>query len=67
MTVPQVWQIWTTHSTAGVSLLTWSFYLTGAFIWLLYGFKTHDKPIITSSGLWVIMEGAVVAGLLAFR
>jgi uncharacterized protein with PQ loop repeat len=63
-TVPQIIQIWSGNSTAGVSLSTWFFYTITSTIWLVYGFKINDKPIIVSGVLWVFSQGLVVVGIL---
>lgn len=66
MTLPQVYEIWINKQTSGVSLLTWSFYIFAAIIWLLYGLKIRNKPLIIASALWVIVESTIVIGLLIF-
>lgn len=62
-TVPQIVKIWQGNTT-GVSFVTWFFYSLTSAIWLVYGFKTNDKPIIVSGSLWVLSQGLVVIGLL---
>lgn len=64
MTIPQIYNIWVQHQTAGVSLLTWLLFVFAAATWLIYGLKIKDLPLIISGGLWVIVELAVVIGLL---
>lgn len=64
MTLPQIYEVWVNHQTAGVSLLTWGMYIVAAFIWLLYGLQLKDKPLVISSFLWVVTEAAVVTGVL---
>src|SRR5437016_12537097 len=48
MTLPQVWEVWIKQQTGGVSLLTWSAYAATSFLWVIYGFANHEKPIILS-------------------
>ena len=67
MTVPQIYQIWSTHVTAGVSLISWLGYIIAAFVWLAYSLKIRDKPLIISSTMWVIAEGLVILGVLQSR
>jgi len=64
MTLPQVYEVWINRQAEGVSLLTWSFYVIAATIWLLYGLKIKDRPIILASILWVIVESTIVIGLI---
>lgn len=66
MTVPQIYQIWSTHNAAGVSLATWAGYIGAACIWLAYSMKIKDKPLMVSSALWVVTEALVVAGALLY-
>ena len=66
MTVPQIYEIWTTQEAAGVSAATWILYIGAAVIWLLYGLQIKDKPLIISSSLWVFTEAAVVAGAIMY-
>jgi MtN3 and saliva related transmembrane protein len=66
-TIPQIYQIWSSKSSAGVSLVTWLFYTISACIWLVYGVKIKDKPVIVSSASWVLTEGLVVLGILFYR
>ena len=63
MTIPQIVQIYGSHSN-GVSILTWGLYLLASVVWLLYGLKTHNRPIIITDGLWIIVEAIVVVGVV---
>lgn len=66
MTLPQVYEIWIKQEAQGVSLLTWSFYISAAIIWLLYGLKIKDRPLIVASSLWLVVELVVVVGLILY-
>jgi uncharacterized protein with PQ loop repeat len=61
MTMPQILQIYGSHNT-GVSVTTWAMYLGASIIWLIYGIKTRNKPIIITDLLWIIVEVAVIVG-----
>lgn len=63
MTVPQISLIWIDGKT-DVSLLSWAGYLFIAFAWLFYGIKHKDKPIIYVQLAWIVVDLAVVIGLL---
>lgn len=63
-TVPQIIQIWSSKNDSGVSLVTWLFYTLTSTVWLFYGFKIKDKPIIVSGILWVASQALVVIGIL---
>jgi uncharacterized protein with PQ loop repeat len=64
MTLPQVYDVWVAD-TPGVSVITWLAYCLIAVIWLAYGLKHKDKPIIILQVLWLILDIAVVAGTLS--
>lgn len=62
MTLPQVYEVWIERSK-GASFITWSSYIVVAMIWLAYGIKHKDKPIITLQVLWLILDILIVVGL----
>ena len=62
----QIYQIWKSKDATGNSLTTWTFYILSAVIWLAYGIKLKNKPIIFSSLLWVITESIVVLQILYY-
>jgi uncharacterized protein with PQ loop repeat len=64
MTVPQVWSVWVDGNTAGVSLLSWSAYLLAACLWLIDGLRKRDKTIWIACVGWILLDGAVVLGIL---
>jgi len=66
MTIPQVLTIWMSRQTAGVSILSWSAYLVSAVVWLWYGLRKHDKNIYLPCIGWILLDGAVIVGVLVF-
>lgn len=67
LTLPQVWQIWSQHRAQDVSLTTWGAYLGGSLVWLIYGLLHKEKPMIISYGLLIIVNAAIVLGILMYR
>lgn len=65
MTIPQVWTIWVDHSSAGVSLSTWCAYLFSAALWLWHGLRERDKNIYLPCIGWLLLDAAVIAGVIA--
>jgi uncharacterized protein with PQ loop repeat len=61
MTLPQIYDLWV-RRISGVSVITWVAYLLIEFLWIVYGLKHHDRPIILVGILWVVMDIAVIAG-----
>jgi uncharacterized protein with PQ loop repeat len=66
MTVPQIWTIWVAHNAAGVSLLAWGTYLLAACLWFIHGLKKRDKTIWVACIGWVLLDAAVVVGVLMY-
>jgi uncharacterized protein with PQ loop repeat len=67
MTVPQVWSVWIEQKTEGVSLLSWGAYTIAACLWFMHGLQRRDRAIWLACVGWVILDGAVVVGLLVRR
>ncbi len=67
MTVPQVWIIWVDRQTAGASLLSWSAYLASALLWLWHGLREHDRNIYLACVGWILLDLAVVVGIIVYR
>ena len=64
MTVPQVLTIWVGRDAAGVSLVSWLAYLLSACLWFVYGLKKGDKTIYLACVGWVLLDAAVVVGVV---
>lgn len=67
MTVPQVLTIWAGAGASGVSLVSWAAYLLSAFLWLIHGIRKHDKTIYLACIGWILLDAAVVIGVLVHR
>ena len=67
MTVPQVWTIWVGGNASGVSLISWLSYLLAACLWFVYGLQKHDKTIYLACVGWVLLDAAVVIGVIVHR
>ncbi len=66
MTVPQVLTIWVGGNAGGVSLLSWISYLIGACLWFVYGLQKQDKTIYLACVGWVLLDAAVVTGVIVY-
>jgi len=66
MTLPQLYLVFTTDAK-GVSLPTWITFLCVATLWLLYGLRHKIKPLIIVHSSWIVIDSAIVIGLLAKR
>lgn len=61
MTIPQVYDIWVL-SKKDISVISRIAYLITALIWLVYGLKKKDRPIIMVQFLWIVLESAIIIG-----
>lgn len=66
ITLPQVFVIFGSHAAVGVSLLTWGGYEVFAATWLIYGIVHRLKPIMVTECLWILVQGAVIIGILRY-
>ncbi len=49
--VPEVYKIYTTRDTKGISLLWLIILFSGAILWLMYGFYILSMPVILANGV----------------
>jgi uncharacterized protein with PQ loop repeat len=66
MTIPQVLTVWVGHQAAGVSLWTWGTYFFSAILWLWYGIRKRDKNIYLPCIGWIVLDSAVIAGVVMY-
>ena len=67
MTVPQVLTIWVGRDAGGVSLVSWVSYLFAACLWFVYGLQKQDKTIYLACVGWVLLDLAIVIGVIVHR
>ena len=51
----------------GVSIASWAGFFVCAGIFLIYGLRHRVWPMIVSNSLWIVVDGAVVIGLMSYR
>lgn len=59
--LPQVLRIFKTKHTKDISLVTFSLFSTGVFLWMIYGILINDMVIILANALTFIFAIAIVA------
>ena len=59
--IPQVIHTLKTKDTSGVSLLMYSMFVVGVFLWLVYGILIKNNAIIASNIITLILSGMVLA------
>ena len=67
MTVPQVVAVWTQQNAGGVSLISWSAYLLAAVVWFFHGLQKRDPAIYLACIGWIILDAAIVIGVVVHR
>jgi uncharacterized protein with PQ loop repeat len=66
MTVPQVLTIWIGRDAGAVSLVAWASYLFAACLWFVYGLRKKDKTIYLACMGWILLDAAVVIGVIVY-
>ncbi|MHC5934520.1 SemiSWEET transporter [Nostoc sp.] len=54
--LPQMFKTWQTKSAKDVSLVTLITFITGVFLWLIYGIYLQSLPIILANGVTFIFN-----------
>ncbi len=62
----QAIQIFTTHTAGSVSLLSWGMFVLFNGITLTYGLVHRLIPVIIPNAAWVIVDVAVVVGIVMY-
>ncbi|MDG6927693.1 MAG: SemiSWEET transporter [Nitrososphaerota archaeon] len=53
--VPEVYRIFITKDTKGISLLWLVILLTGAILWFVYGLDIYSLPVIFANGISTLL------------
>ena len=65
--IPQAVRIWKRRSSNDVSILTYLFFLAGQVIYLVYGVRIHQWPLIIGMAANLAGSIAVIASAVRFR
>jgi uncharacterized protein with PQ loop repeat len=65
--LPQLYEIYHSHSALHVALATWAYFLVADVVWTLYGIKHRLLPLIVGHALYFVIESAIVIGILIYR
>jgi len=65
--VPQALRIWKRSSSDDVSILTYVLFLGGQVVYLLYGIRFHQTPIVIGMAANIVGNLAVILSALRFR
>ena len=58
--IPQVVQVWKSKSTDGLSLTTYLIFVTGVFLWFLYGLNIGSLSMIIANFITVILALIII-------
>ncbi len=64
--IPQIIKIFVLKSSAGVSTLTFTFFVIFNIPWIIYGIVHKEKPIVIAYLLWLITNLIVVVGTFIY-
>ncbi len=65
-TIPQLVQIYATHSASGVSFTTWGLYAITDIPWIIYALMHREPPLIMCYLLWFVFNSLVAFGVLLY-
>ncbi|MEH1778551.1 MAG: SemiSWEET transporter [Nostoc sp.] len=54
--LPQMFKTWQTKSAKDVSLVTLMTFITGVFLWLIYGIYLQSLPIILANAITLVFN-----------
>jgi hypothetical protein len=66
MTVPQVLSIWVHRDAHNVSLLSWAPISSPPPSGSVYGIRKHDKTIYLACIGWILLDLAIVIGIIIY-
>ncbi len=65
--IPQAVRIWKRQSSADVSVVTYLLFLGGQVIWLVYGIRSGQRPVVIGMAANIAGSLAVIFSALRFR
>lgn len=66
MTLPQIVKIYAGKEAAGLSAITFGFYLFLAFFWLGYGVLIKNRPIVLANTFWILVHITILVGIYLY-
>jgi uncharacterized protein with PQ loop repeat len=62
--IPQVWSIFATGTTEGLSLFTFAVLAMFNSLWALYGYMHRAYPVMISSALFAALQTIIVCAIV---
>lgn len=66
-TLPQIYLLYTTHDTRGLSLSMWVLYAIGVIPFLLFGIINRYRQLVVLNVLWLMAQAVIITGILLYR
>lgn len=64
--IPQALDIYTQKSAHTVSLATWALFFVASAAWLIYAIRNHLRAIMVIQIVYMVLEAAVVVGIVRY-
>jgi len=61
-TLPQAYNVLILGETAGVSIITWGFYLISSALFVIFGFIHKEKLLVITYAPFVVIELLIIIG-----
>ncbi len=65
--IPQIHKIFTRKSASDISKITHVIIVTGALIWMLYGFEINSIPIVLSNFIGIVTNAIILIGCYWYK
>ncbi|MEH1938560.1 MAG: SemiSWEET transporter [Nostoc sp.] len=65
--MPQMFKTWRTKSAKDVSLVTLITFITGVFLWLIYGIYLQSLPIILANSVTLVFNFIILWLKIRYR
>jgi uncharacterized protein with PQ loop repeat len=66
LTFPQIYIIFATKSSEGISLISWFSYLLSSIVFFFYAVVHKTKPLILIYGFWILVHIIMVLGIIIY-
>jgi MtN3 and saliva related transmembrane protein len=65
--LPQVIKTWKTRSAKDLSLGMFTLFCTGVFLWLIYGIRMNDVPVISANLVTLLLASTLLVFKIWFK
>ena len=65
--LPQVLKTWNTKSAKDVSILMFVLFISGVFLWCVYGWEIHSVPVIIANSITLVLATVIIVLKIVFE